>query len=240
MRWPTCVNIAFALSLCNLSAAVFAADSAWELDEVRLLIAEQYEAVDDNMLQYRYQTHATIDRPGKDTVQQVTDFDPSREPGAKEQLISVDGGEPDADSLREFGRRPQPDEREEQRIRLTIQYETLELVEEQDDYLVFRFQPGLRVNGREDSDGEKFTGQLVFSVKDNYLTRVEISATEEFSKLLFRIRQFDVLEKFYWVENRLLRQTYYHDMNLRNALINASNEITMSFEYPELQLAKRK
>ncbi|WLD57371.1 hypothetical protein NFC81_11665 [Salinispirillum sp. LH 10-3-1] len=233
MRWPTCVSIAFCLLLGAASNA-----TAWQIDEVRLLVAEQYEAVDDNMLRYRYQTLATIVRPGKETVEQVTDFDPNREPGTKEQLILVDGGEPDADSLREFRRRPQPDEREEQRIRLTIQYDTLELIEEQEHQLVFRFQPGLQVNGREDSDGDKFTGRLVFNRRNSHIERVEMNATEEFSKLLFRIRQFDVLEKFYWLDGRLLRQTYYHDMDLRNALINASNEITMTFEYPDLQLAK--
>lgn len=236
MRWPISVSIALGL-LLSASASSGAA-SGWQMDEVRALIAEQYEAVDDNMLRFRYQTQATIVRPGRDTVEQLTDFDPSREPGEKERLIAVDGGEPDADSLREFSRRPQPDEREEQRIRLTIRYDTLELLEEQDDRLVFRFQPGLRVNGREDSDGDRFTGRLVFNVDQQHIERVEMNATEEFSKLLFRIRQFDVLEEFYWAEGRLLRRTYYHDMDLRNALINASNEITMRFDYPDIQLAQ--
>ncbi|MFY0663108.1 MAG: hypothetical protein JXQ97_00665 [Natronospirillum sp.] len=235
MRWHIYLCTAAALSL---SASVSVAAS-WTLDDIRTKIAEQYEAVDGNMLQYRYQTHATVERPGEDTVQQVTDFDPSREPGTKEQLILVDGEAPDADSLQEFARRPQPDEREEQRIRLTIQYDTLELVEERAEHLVFRFQPELLVNGSPDSDGANFTGQLTFDRQNNYLTRVEISATEEFSKLFFRIRKFDVLEEFYWADNRLLRQTYYHDLNLRNALVNASNEITMSFDYPELELAQR-
>lgn len=221
----------------SLSASV-SVSASWTLEDIRKKIAEQYEAVDGNMLQYRYRTHATVERLGKDTAQQVTDFDPSREPGTKERLILVDGGSPDADALDEFARRPQPDEREEQRIRLTIQYDTLELIEELADQLVFRFQPELLVNGSPDGDGNKFTGQLTFDLQSNYLTRVEISATEEFSKLFFRIRQFDVLEEFYWADNRLLRRTYYHDLNLRNTLINASNEITISFAYPELERAQ--
>lgn len=199
--------------------------------ELRVRIAEQYSSVDDNMLRHPYRTSTSVTRPNRADDIQVTDFDPSRPPGEKEQLLMVNGEPPSTSALREFNRRPQPDQRETQRIRLLLDEDKLSVVTSTDTEWVLEFQPILHVNGEPDADGDKFTGRLWYDRQQGYVTRVEIQALEEFSKLLFRIRQFDVVEEFYWIDNQLLRKRYAHDMDLRNPLINASNTVDMRFEY---------
>lgn len=199
--------------------------------ELRERIAAQYAAVDDNMLQHQYRTIAEVARPNEPDITQETEFDPRRPTGEKEQLVLVNGEPPDASAIREFNRRPQPDQRETQRIRLLLDEHSLSLVSASDQAWILDFQPILHINGEPDDDGEKFTGRLWYDAQQGYVTRVEIRAQEAFSKLLFRIRQFDVQEEFYWVEDQLLRKGYAHIMDLRNPVIDASNSVDMHFEY---------
>lgn len=208
-----------------------------ELAQIKATIAAQYDAVDDTMLSYAYRTHIIIERPEHPTRTQLTDFDPQRPSGSKEQLLLVDQAPPEDSDLAEFNRRPQPDERETQRIRLLIDYDSLEPVTISDSAITFSFQPRLLVNGREDRDGRRFRGELTFDRRQQHLRQVRMHNTEAFTKLLFRVRGFEVDEHFVLAEGNLIRERYFHDMDLSNPLIDASNRISMTFAYPEpLQL----
>lgn len=222
---------ALLLLLSALPAVVLALTSA-ELEQIKTTIAVQYDAVDDAMLEQAYRTHLTIERPEHPLSTQLTDFDPKRASGDKERLIQVDQAPPDDGDIADFNRRPQPDERDTQRIRLRIDYDSLEPVMIRDSIITFAFQPRLLINGREDSDSRRFRGELKYDLQQQHLRQVSMNSTEPFTKLLFRVRGFEVEEHFLLAQGKLLRERYFHDMDLGNPLINASNRITMKFAYP--------
>lgn len=219
------------LLLISLSASALELSGA-ELTRIKASIVDQYDAVDDAMLQQAYRTHIVIERPDHPISTQLTDFDPERSPGEKEQLLLVDQALPQDSDLTEFNRRPQPDERETQRIRLRIDYDSLEPVTVNEASITFAFQPVLLINGREDRDSRRFQGELTFDRHQQHLRQVRMHSTEPFTKMLFRVRGFEVDEHFVLAQGKLLRDRYFHDMELTNPLINASNRITMRFAYP--------
>lgn len=202
-----------------------------DLQQLRTLIAEQYDAVDTTMTLQPYRTRALIVRPGEDDIVETTSFHPERPEGTRERLEQVNNASPSRRDQRRFDRRPQPDNREEQRFRLLIDYSTLEIVRVQTDIITLQFQPVLLANGEKDADGRKFAGQLTFDRLTDSVKRVDMALDEPFSKLFFNIEQFTVMETFAPHPEGLLRTSYYHNMDISNRLLDISNEATITFDY---------
>lgn len=204
-----------------------------EMSALRDLIRTQYESVDRNMIALPYQTRNRIAREEDDDLIEITTVNPDRPPGELERLESVNGQPPTASDERRFNRRPQPDERRAQPVRLIIDYDTLVVESRDGDLVTLTFQPVLLFNGDPDDDGEKFRGSLVFDLASETLIQVEMSLEESFSKMFFNISAFTVSETFTWHKGLLVREHYFHDLDMRNRLINLSNHSSITFDYDQ-------
>ena len=194
-------------------------------------IEQQYEAIDAVMLSRPYHTQTTVQRRDEPTHVETTQFDPSRPSGEREQLLSVDGRAPSASDQRQFNRRPQPDARDSQPIRLKIPYSELELIRWQGQDVVFAFTPTLRLDDDISTFGQLFRGELIWDQSQQKIREVRMWLTESFRYRIFQVHQFTVHETFEWVDDQLMRQHYHHDIELRNFWLDLSNRITILFDY---------
>lgn len=228
-------RMASLLLLAVVSTSAIASDTEdFDLEQVREQIRTQYDTIDNNMVSVHYRTHNRISRAGEEDRIEITSVDPSRPAGEKERLELVNGEPPDSSDIRRFERRPQPDRREEQPFRLTIDYDSLQLEDHQGDYLTFRFQPVLLVNGTPDADGSNFSGTLSYDLSTESLRDVEMRLDRSFRKMLFTISAFTVTERFSRDDRHdglLLRVHYFHNLDIRNRLVNLSNQSTIRFDY---------
>jgi len=194
-------------------------------------IQSQYEAIDEAMLSRPYFTHSEVQRRDEPARLERTHFDPNRPAGEREQLVSVDGQDPSASAQRQFNRRPQPDERESQPIRLKIPYAELELIEWQGQTVVFEFIPMLRLDDDISELGALFRGALVWDQSQQKIQEVRMWLTESFRYRIFQVHQFTVYETFQWVDGVLMREYYHHDIELKNFWLDLSNRISITFDY---------
>lgn len=195
-------------------------------------IRAQYDNIDEQMLRQPYDTRALVIRRDDPPRLEVTSFRPDRPPGEREQLEQVNGEAPGRSDLRRFNRRPQPDARDEQPIRLLMDHDSLALVEEVGPELHFRFQPVLLLDGEPSEYGHLFRGEVVWNGDDHHLTRVDMFLAEPFSYRLFNIEAFHVAETFQRIGDSVLRETYIHEIELRNRLLDLSNSAEIEFSYP--------
>lgn len=207
--------------------------SELSIERLRERIQVQYSAVDENMLMQPYQVNTLLLRPDRDDIREFSTFRPERPSGEKERLETINGGPPTARDQRRFDLRPQPDQRDTQAIRLDIDYPSLAITEVSDTHVYLQFQPVLRINGNIDENGRRFTGHVIYNRETDDLQQVTMTQTSPFSRLFFNVRLFNVEETFHRVDGRLLRHTYYHDMDAGNRLINLTNETSMFFSYED-------
>lgn len=222
------------LYCCWVIAAFLALPVAAEealLDRVRPLIQAQYDAIDTAMVQQPYSTRSLVVRRDNDPREEITTFRPDRPAGERERLETVNGEPPDRSDQRRFNRRPQPDERDDQAIRLQIDYDTLHLLEQQDDQLRLGFSTVLLLDGEKSDYGRLFRGELVWDDSEEVLRQVDMHLTEAFSYRFFNLEGFTVSETFRKLDGRLVRDEYSHDIELRNRLLDLSNTANMEFVY---------
>ncbi|MCH8551798.1 MAG: hypothetical protein LAT62_07670 [Natronospirillum sp.] len=201
------------------------------VDRVRPLIQAQYDAMDAAMVQQPYSTRSIVARRDNDPREEITTFRPDRPPGERERLETVNGEPPDRSDQRRFNRRPQPDERDDQPIRLQIDYDTLHLLEQQDDQLRLGFSTVLLLDGEESDYGRLFRGELIWDDREEFLVQVDMHLTEAFSYRFFNLEGFTVSETFRKLDGRLVRDEYSHDIELRNRLLDLSNTANIEFIY---------
>lgn len=220
--------LAVLLSLPGLSLADYP-----ELERLRERIEGQYSAIDANMLMQPYQVSTLLVRPDRENIREFSTFRPERPSGEKERLETVNDGPPTARDQRRFDLRPQPDQRDSQSIRLDIDYQSLTITDLSYTRVYLQFQPVLRINGNIDENGRRFTGHVIYNRETDDLQQVTMTQTSAFSRLFFNVNRFNVEETFHRVDGRLLRHTYYHDMDAGNRLIDLVNETTMLFSYQD-------
>ena len=194
-------------------------------------IEQQYDAIDTVMLSRPYVTRSEVQRRGDAPRLEHTHFAPNRPKGERERLVSVDGQDPTASDVRRFNRRPQPDDRDSQPIRLTIPYDALELTGWEGEQVTFRFTPVLHLDDNISEFGDLFRGELVWDQSQQKIREVRMWLTESFRYSIFQIHRFTVDETFKWVDDVLMRAQYHHDIELRNFWLDLSNRITMDFDY---------
>lgn len=216
---------------------LLAFNPAWAQPDIAAIvqrIEQQYDAIDTAMLSRHYTTLSEVQRRDEPPRLERTDFRPNRPTGEREQLVSVNGQSPTAADIRQFNRRPQPDERDSQPIRLKIPYDALELIGWEGEQVLFRFTPTLRLDDEMSPLGELFRGELIWDQKQHQIHSVRMWLTESFRYRIFQVHQFTVEETFQSIDGVLMRAQYHHDIELRNFWLDLSNRITIDFEYPEL------
>jgi hypothetical protein len=228
MHYSDCLKIGLSGLMLTLAPIAWAQP---DIASIKLYIEQQYEAIDEAMLSRPYHTHTEFQRRDEPARIEATHFDPDRPTGEREHLLRVDNRAPSSSEQRQFNRRPQPDERDEQPIRLKIPYAELELVHWQGEDVVFAFTPTLRLDDEVSELGHLFRGELIWDQSQQKIREVRMWLTESFRYRIVQVHEFTVHETFQWVDAVLMREQYHHDIDLRNFWLNLSNRITIQFDY---------
>lgn len=221
-----------------LTLMLWLAPIAWAQPNISVIIERiehLYESIDAVMISAPYQTITEVQRRDEAKRIEETQFNPTLPAGEREMLLRVNGHPPTATELRQFNRRPQPDDRDSQPIRLKIPYAELELTSEQEQTLVFQFTPLLRLDNSISDHGALFQGELTWDKSQNIIREVRIRLKESFRYSIFQVHQFTVHETFLWVDKTFKRQKYHHDIELRNFWLDLSNKISIQFDYSNLE-----
>ncbi|TGG94001.1 hypothetical protein E4656_07425 [Natronospirillum operosum] len=215
----------------GLATGALADASTVDRDALAARIQAQYDTIDRVMLEQPYWTRSVVRDRHDDRRTEITSFHPERAPGDREQLELVNGAPPDSTAQRRFERRTQPDERDQQPLRLTIDYDTLEVLHQSGQDVHFSFAPQLLMDGEISPESQNFTGQLVWDLEQELLRTVSMQLTTPFSYRFFNVEKFTVEETFRWLDGRIVRADYGHDITLRNRLIDLSNAAHVEFDY---------
>ena len=113
--------------------------SAWADDDHRRIFEKAVEAIDFNFERSWAYTETQI----TSEFVRVGRYDPRKELGDRWQLLTIDGREPTAEEIEDYRRDQAHDHSDDndERVDRMVEAETLQLVEETDDYWLLGFTP---------------------------------------------------------------------------------------------------
>ena len=179
--------------LCFFALCLACSATANEYDE---LVQSAFDAIHSDY----YEDWAFTETSLEDDIEFVARFDPRRLPGERWQLLSVDARAPDAEEIASF-----LDEKEERRREREkngddednnsgsmINFDTLVLIEETNDYWLFRFVPN--EDEEQDKDFMKHvTGHLRISKAGPYVEYLDLRNEKPIKPATgVKIRKFEI------------------------------------------------
>jgi hypothetical protein len=168
--------IAAAAFVCITTGAALAATNH------AAILQEAAQSMDDDYLQEWAFTETTIDSE----TQTIGRYDPRQPEGKRWQLLSYNGREPTADEMAEYAedqehdnRSSSPDDRDHDHDLDNIaEADSLELIEETDEYWLYSFTP---VEDDDDEEFMKFVDATMKIVKDGpYIEHVDMHSNKPF------------------------------------------------------------